>query len=153
MIDVVDAVLNLLEAGGAVDPKTSLRKATSGIVVDHTAERPPQTAFSKGYLYCYPVQDDHRAPDLGKREDFVIEALYIADRADEEAQLTARREVSVELDTKAHAYSDVIDANRTRAAARPWDYLTLASINWDRLRSFNVRGVALRITGWRYADG
>lgn len=158
MIDVIDALMLLLEPGGSIDPTNSLRTTTSGVIAVHTAARPPQPEMTPNHLYCYPVADRHVTIGAGdppdEREEFTVEALLVVDREDEEPKLTARRDVSSTLDTKAHAYLAAVNANRPRnGAVAPWEYLTSASVDWDRLRSFAVRGVPLRVSGWRNTEG
>jgi hypothetical protein len=142
VLDVTDALLALLEP------------APSTVVKDDTAERPFEWVANT--LYAYPVTDVHVDPETGAvptvRENFTVEMVFVADHAGEEAKRERDRDVSVLLDAKAHAYADILARNSTRGAGRPWDYARVASVDWDRLRQIDVRGVAVRITGWRYVE-
>ena len=151
MLDVVDAILNLVEPGGVLNADTSRRVATSEVVVDHNGAE-PFTTWDPNALYGYIVTDTHRPPDFADREDFVVEIVRVADSTAEETQQRRLRDVSEQLDDSAHDYAGILDQNRSRGTGRPWDYITVASIDWDRLRRINERAVAIRITGWRYRE-
>lgn len=152
MLDVLDAVLNLLEPGGAVDPETSLRAATSGTTVDHTGARPYQVEFAPDTLYAWPGPDRHRVVELGdppsEREEFTLELLYVATSSSEQAKSRRLRSVSEAVDTRAHEYMARVAANKAPRTGLPWSELG-GEINPDTIRGFNVRGVGLRLTGWR----
>ena len=153
MLDVLDAVLTLLEPGGAVDGTTGLRPATSGVSVDHNGARPWQVELAPGTLYGWPGADRHRVFELGdppsEREEFQLELLYVAESG-EQAKSRMQRAISSAIDTKAHEYAAVVAANKAPKsdAGLPWSELNL-EINPDTVRGFNVRGVGLRLTGWR----
>lgn len=143
MLDVIDALRALLEP------------SPSTVTKDDTLERPFD--WKANTLYLYPVLDMHVDPESGVppsvRENFTLEAVYVADSLGEESRKERNRAVSVALDAKAHAYADILAQNSTRAGStRPWDYIRVASVDWDRLRQLDVRGVAVRITGWRYRE-
>lgn len=154
MLDVIDALLNLLEPGGAMDAETALRTATSGTTVDHTAARPYQVEFQPNTLYAWPGPDRHVVTEAGnppsEREEFTLELLYCATSSSEQAKSQALRAVSAVVDAKAHAYMAVVAANKAPSSNpdAPWSELR-GEINPDTIRGFNVRGVGLRLTGWR----
>jgi len=142
VLDIIDAILELLEPDPTVVGK------------DTTAERPFD--WAPNTLYVYPVLDIHADGDMGDppsiRENFTVDAIYVADGQGEEATRTRSRDVSLELDAKAHAYADILAAARFRGPGRPWEDARVTSVDWDRLRQIDVRGVAVRITGWRYKE-
>ena len=151
MLDALDAILTLVEPGGTTDPATDRRTATSGVVVDHRGETPAEV-WDANTLYGQIISDAHQPPDLTDREDFVVELVRVLASADEETQQRRLRSVSDDLDDAAHAYIAILDANRARGVGRPWEYLTTIVVDWDRLRRFNERAIAIRITGWRYRE-
>lgn len=142
MLDAVDALRELLEPPGTT------------VLKDDTAERPFNWAANT--LYIYPVSDLHADADVGNpptiRENFAIEAVYVADSQGEESKKERLRSVSTALDTKAHAYAAILANARFRGTGRPWEDARVTSVDWDRLRQLDVRGVAVRITGWRYKE-
>ncbi|MCA1570310.1 MAG: hypothetical protein LC798_08340 [Chloroflexi bacterium] len=151
MLDLIDSLLNLIEPGGVIDPDTSLRIATSGTSVDHSGAQPFNLEFDPDRLYAWLVNDRHEVFEAGdppsERERFSLTVLYVADNRGEQAASRRLRSVSAALDDKAHAYLSRLAANRVLGGA--WDDLT-AEINPDSIRGFDVRGVGLRPTGWRY---
>lgn len=151
MLDVIDALLTLLEPGGVVDPDSALRTATSGTVVDHTGARPYQVEFSPNTLYAWPGADRHRVTEAGnppsEREEFTVEVLYVATSSSEQARSKRLREVSADVDARAHEYMAIVAANKAHAGG-VWADLG-GEVNPDTIRGFNVRGVGLRLNGWR----
>ena len=78
-------------------------------------------------------------------ERFALQAVYVADAKDEEPQERRRRDVTETLDAKREFYAARI---RQRRSAASWSHLE-CTIDGDYVRAFEVRGVALRISGWR----
>lgn len=153
MLDLIDDLLELLEPGGAMDAVTGIRTATSGTSVDHTGAQPFELEFAPDRLYAWPGRDSHETFEAGDppsiRERFEVIAYYVADSGDEQAASRRLRSVSTALDTKAHAYMAIVAANQAPTGpGAPWGNLG-GEINPDVVRGFDVRGVALRLTGWR----
>lgn len=129
-------------------------KADSGTTVDLNGVEP--FSFLKDTLYLWPVADSHELFESANpprtEERFEIVALYAADSKDEEAKQRRLRTVSEALDAKGHAWLDLIRRNRSRYEAgtpAPWKNL-VARLDPDTIRNFNVRGIALRVAGYRY---
>lgn len=159
LLETVDAILVLLEPGGAIEAATDLRPATSGVVVDHTGEDPFRTDFSPNRLYGKPLRDEHRRQGVGgavttpEEEHFTIEVTFTAASEAEYGAKRYLRSVSQTLDNKAHAYAAIVRRNRSRyedGTPAPWHDLNLAGIDWARMRSLSVRGVVLQLTGYRH---
>lgn len=141
------------------DPATSAAgvrtiKADSGVMVDLNGSQP--FTADANWLYLWPGPDSHELSELGnppkELERFDLTALYVADSKDEEASQQRKRTVSEAIDTKGHAYLELIRRNRSRYEAgteAPWHNL-VGRLDFDTIRNFNVRGVALRIAGYRY---
>jgi hypothetical protein len=156
VLDIVDAVLHLIEPGGSVSAETALRTATSGTVVDHTGARPFEVEQSDNHLFAWPVTDRHEVFEAGDppstRERFALTLMYVAD-ASEQARAKRLREVSVALDAKSHLYLSRIAVSRTPPDGSPLPWSELAGeVNPDTIRGFNVRAVGLRVSGWRYLN-
>lgn len=154
MLDVLDGVLILVEPGGVIDPDTSIRPATSGTTVDHSGAAAFNLEFDPDRLYGWPTADRHEVFEAGdppsERERFTLDLLYVADSRGEQAASRRLRSVSEAVDAKAHGYLALIAAHK--ALGTLWDDLR-GEINPDTIRGFNVRGVGLRLTGWRYLQG
>lgn len=159
MNDVLDAIAGILEPGTA-SPSTDsdgsqTRVATSGVVVDLNASEP--MVYRTNHLYLWTELDQYNpegagSPQISVREDFQLIAVFAGDAGEEEAQQQRTRAVSDALDAKATAYLAAIAANRSRFAdlsASPWQHLQ-AVVDHDLARLFNVRSVAVRITGYRF---
>jgi hypothetical protein len=164
VLDIVDALAALLEPwpvtpGPATDAAGSRTvKANSGVVVDLNAAEP--VIWRAGTLYLFEELRDHRLAGVGNppevHEHFGLRAILALDAKDEEAAQLRRRDVSALVDTKTEAYLAAIAAHRSIYGAghpsvgqpTPWAHLAAAS-DADSLRTFQVRGVALRINGYR----
>jgi len=143
MIEVLDAVLELLEPDG------------SGVRRDHSAA--PPFDYQPKTLYGW-VSDDTQdifstgVPQPCVQENFELSLIYSGvDDADQAARLKSRA-LSVELDTKAAAYAAAISANRSRYAngtPAPWQHLT-ARIDHDLVADRDVRGIGMRVRGYRF---
>jgi len=161
VIEVVDAVAELLEPWTPSEPMerdgSRTVVAQSGVTVDLNSTEP--TVWRPNTLYLWVESDTHNLAGVGnppeEREDFTITAIYVLDAGDEEAKQRRTRSVSEGLDQKAHEYAAAIAANRSKYAAggpAPWQHLQSVLDN-DLLRAFNVRGIGLRIEGYRYLRG
>lgn len=159
ILETLDALLTLLEPGGAIDAATDLRTATSTVVVDHSGEEPFRTDFAPNRLYGRPIRDEHRRQGVGgasttpEEEHFTLEVSFVAATESEYEAKRYLRSISQTLDNKAHGYAALIRRNRSRyegGTPAPWHDLNLAGIDWTRLRSLSVRGVTLQLTGYRH---
>jgi hypothetical protein len=161
MIDLIDAIAELIEPWTPAEPteRRGIRevRAQSGTVVDLNAAEP--FSWEPNHLYLWDEGDIHALAGVGnppeEQERFSIAAIYVADSGDEEAQRRRTRTVSAALSQKRHEYAAAIAANRSKYAtggATPWAHLE-SSLDADLLREFNVRGFALRITGYRFLRG
>lgn len=151
MLDVLDALLTLVEPGGTVDASTSLRTSTSGTVVDHVGARPFGVDLDPDRLYGWLVQDRHaevfEAGDPPSyREEFGFTLMYVAE-TDEQARSRRSRAVSEVLDARAHSYLGLVAANPVRDGL--WTDLW-GELDPSAVLGFSVRGFALRMNGWRY---
>lgn len=161
MMDVIDALAELLEPWAPATPVdrnwSRTVKANSGTVVDLNGAEP--ILWEANHLYLFEDGDQHALAGVGnppeERELFSIVAIYVADSGDEEAKQRRTRAVSEALDVRRHGYAAAIAANRSRYAtggATPWQHLE-SSLDADFVRNFNIRGFALRISGYRYLRG
>lgn len=159
LLETVDALLVLLEPGGAIDTATDLRPATSGVIVNHSGEDPFRTDFAPNTLYGKPLRDAHRPIESGGAtttpdwESFTLELTYVVDSKVEYDAKRSIRAVSAALDDKAHAYAATLRRNRSRyenGSAAPWHDVYIAGIDWTRMRSLGVRGIVLQLTGRRH---
>lgn len=154
MLDVIDAALNLIEPGGTMNPDTALRTATSGTTVDHTGAKPIEVEFDVDRLWAWSGIDRHETMEAGRpssvRERFTIDLMYVVASGGEQAKTLRSRAVSLVLDAKAHTYLGIVAVNVALAGA--WESM-LGEINPDVIRSYDVRGIGLRLNGWRYIQG
>lgn len=134
MIDVVDA---LRELARTVLP--------TGTVVDEACAAP--LVFEPG-LYAWNESVAHRSIGTGEvREDFIVYLVYVVDHAGEESSQRRSRDVSVALDAGAVAMCSAINAN---ANVPPWaSGNIIGETDPDFLRQLEVRGTAVRVTGYR----
>lgn len=147
MLDVLDAILNVGEPGGAVDPATSLRTATSGATVDHTGARPFSIDLVADRWFAWLLEDVHRNPETGPavREDFAFAVLYVDDAGEQAAQVRSRA-TSQQMETRAHGFLDRLAAQQANAT---WLDIR-GAIDRAVITGFSVRGIGLRVSGWRY---
>lgn len=150
MLEVLDAILNLVEPGGVLDA-SHRRTSLADVVVDHRGAEPAET-WEGNTLYGSVAIDGHGAPDFADREDFVVELVRVFDASDEEKEQERLRSISEAIDDAAHDYISILDANRAGGDGRPWTYLTSITIDWERMRRINERGFAARVTGWRHRE-
>lgn len=139
MIDVVDALRELLEpnVGGEV-------------TADDTCAQPYE--YVADTLYAWVTAHSWISVGTGEangpseiEERFAIRVVLALSNSGEEAKLARDRDVSKALDDKAASYLSLI---ATHAQTPPWDSLS-ATVDHDFLRQFEVRGIALVVTGWR----
>lgn len=136
LITIIDALQALVEP----DPET-------GPTIDDAASQPFD--FAGNTLYAWEENSMRRSIGTGGevREDFTIVLVYCSEAA-EEAWSQRSREISIALDAKRTAY---LDAIRSHEGVGPWGYISGAS-DPDFVRAFEVRGIAVRVTGWRILD-
>jgi hypothetical protein len=134
LITVIDALQDLVE------PDTD-------VTIDRAASQPYE--YLPNTLYAWEEGSSRRSFESGPtvREDFEILLVYVVAAA-EEALLARDRDVSIALDTKRTAY---LDAIRQNSGIPPWSYIT-ASSDPDMIRQFEVRGIAIRVSGYRIID-
>lgn len=146
---MLDALLTLAEPGGVTDPDTALRTATSGTVVDHAGARPFSVDLAPDRLYGWLLEDRHVVWELGdppsERENFSFALLYVAE-SDEQAASRRSRGVSEAMDAKAEGYLAAIAAGRSSAS---WEEIS-GGVDRAVVTGFSVRGIGLRVDGWRY---
>jgi hypothetical protein len=135
----------------------------TAVTKDPTLMRPYE--WQANTLYGFPSGiDDHALAGVGnppqERENFETTLVFVLDRGDEEAKLQPRREVSVDLYDRAHAYAGRVAANRSRYAddywvaplqgqPTPWQHVA-SQIDFSYLDDFNARGFGLIVRGYRF---
>lgn len=141
MIDVIDALVELLEPAG---PGRILD-------VDDSAAQPNE--WKPNTLYGFPVADRFEQAGTGAIdrageiiERFEIRLVLTAPNPGEEPSGGRDRDVSLKLDSKADEYLTAIVTHETGQA---WDNLT-ATVDHDWLRQFEIRGVSLVCSGYRF---
>jgi hypothetical protein len=161
IMEIGDAIAELLEPWDTGTAPATLdgRRfaiANSGVVVDLNMTRPE--LFEAERLYLWPTSHQHTLAGAGSPPEEICRwawtALYVADRQDEEAQVSMRRDVSDAMDEKAHDYAAAIASHRSRLAdgsPAPWGHIE-TSIDHGANRTFGVRGIAATITGYRIAQ-
>lgn len=149
MIDVVDGIRDLFEPPSTLDPELS----TNGVAIDRTCAEP----FEKIANTVYAWEAACRETSIGTgevRQDFEVDVLYVVDNLGENAIALRSREVSEALDTKRSAYMKLV---RDHANMGFGDRLGAgdmqATSDADFLRQFEVRGIAIRVTGYRLVTG
>lgn len=150
MIDIVDGLRNLLEP----------TPGTTGVILHDNASAPlnAELDISNGakHLWVYLVDDTHELSGVGtppeEREVFEVNALFVIDDTGEREQGARLRTISIELDTKTHAYTAIIAANRSKyltGTPAPWAHLATSVSSLEDYRGLDARGFVLRITGYR----
>lgn len=134
MIDVLIAIADLVKGDATVDEALSM-----------------PYDFEPGVLYVWEEARDHRSIGTGEvREEFEIVAVYVTGNEGEAAIAQRSRDVTAKLDAWATA---ALDAVRENAHVPPWASGNIrASTDADFLRQLGVRGVALRVSGYRLVD-
>lgn len=135
VIDVVDAIRH------ALDGITGL-----GLVWDDTAAQPFE--WRDDHVYAWAESTQETSIGTGEvRQDFEIMIVAVLDHEGEEAQLRRNRDTSVRLDRIRAEYMQWI---RLHPHVPPWDSGNLAARSEeDFLRQLEVRGVAVRVGGYR----
>lgn len=144
---MLDALMDLASPGGAVDPASSLRVANDGAVVDHSGARPFSVDLESDRWYGWLLEDTHRHVETGPaaREDFAFGLMYVAEASEQSEQARARA-VSELMDQRAHAFLGRLDANDANGI---WLGAS-GAIDQSVITGFSVRGIGLRVTGWRF---
>lgn len=141
MIEIVDALRELVEPSDPVRDGYAL----SGIMVDRTASRPFD--FEPNTLYAWEETSTHVSIGTGEvREDFAVLLVFVAASRGEESLYARDREVSEALDERRTSYMNALRHSAGRAGL--WDYVLGTSLP-DYLRQFEIRGVAVRASGYR----
>lgn len=145
MLDIMDGIRELLEPS-----------ATTTVVTDDTGADP--FVYEPNHLYVFESGDvrDLAGNSPADIERFSVVAMFVADDAGEEADQTRRREITAALDDKRDAYLAAVRATRTFTDPGPpervlWAHLQ-GSADADFVRALEVRGIAIRLTGWRFIE-
>lgn len=146
----------LAEATFVGTPATHRKQATSAILarlrdllalpdlVVETADSEP-FFFVPGRLYVWEETDSRtRIGELPTRQDFGARAVVLVDDPGDTRRSDARG-VTLALDAKRTA---LVNAIRAAQSTDEWDHAQ-AEVDHDYVRAFGVRGLALRITGYR----
>lgn len=149
MLDLVDALRNLLEP----------TPGTTGVTLHDNAAAPlnAELDISNGskHLWVYAVEDTHELSGVGtppeEREVFEIHAMFVIDDTGEREAGARLRAISIELDTKTHAYAAIVAANRSRrvGSVTVWDHIASSVSSLEDYRGLDARGFVLRIIGYR----
>jgi hypothetical protein len=145
LIDVSDQIRLLLEPG------------PPGVVHSTSAAMP--FFFENNTIYCWPEgSDEHRQHGDGAQDEerFTIFAAYAVTDQGERKSKDRLRAISLTLDAKAHAWAEILRANRVYPNTalplnRLWSDL-VAVINHNAIRTVGknaVRGFTVTIRGWR----
>jgi hypothetical protein len=154
LLGLVDALLELVEPAAAVQPAglpVDMDRAESGSLRDRTAAEPFTYDDFADTVFAFET-DDVRLPfgtqaAQGIGEDlvrFAVQLVYVAGSGLEEAAQRRSRAVSEAIDDRRQLYVARVRAVRSGA---DWSHLQ-ASADVDYVRSWMVRGFALRLTGW-----
>lgn len=137
MLEVIDALRKLFE------PDVE--------ATDTSGEMPFD--WQPGILYVFEDESSIALWDAGEtyREDFAIMAVYPV-AAGEEARQARDRDVTVKLDDRRRLILATVANNPSMPSTDPatplWSYIT-ASSQPRYLREFDLRGIAVRIVGYR----
>lgn len=148
MIDLIDALRELLEP-----ESEEAGVSVNGVRLDNTAAMPFD--FEPNTLYVVEEQDlrtldETWTPEGGvERQSFIVNALYVIDSEGENAITRRSRAVSIALDEKRNEYCRLVRMTRTNGDV--WHHIQ-ASADADFVRQLQVRGIAVRITGYRFVS-
>jgi hypothetical protein len=145
MIEVIDALRELLEPTDAIDESRS----ENDVILDRSCAQPFE--FVANTLYAWEELRRQVPAGTGEiREDFEIRFVYVS-KASEEAGSKRNRDVSIALDAKADGYLELI---RNFANIPPWDSGNIqATVDADMIRQLEVRGIGIRVIGYRMVTG
>lgn len=156
MIDLIDALRELLEPSSLDDPAI----AASGTRLDRSCAQP--FTFEPDTLYAYEELDQRILEEtyaesiiepgafVGvERQNFTIVFVYSADGTGENAAMKRERAVSIALDDRRNGYLRLLKDHRTHGDL--WHHLA-GSADADYVRQLEVRGIAVRITGYRFVS-
>lgn len=146
MIDVIDAIRDLFEPPSLADPN----KSVAGVNIDRSCAEPIEKVANT--IYAWEAACAESSIGTGEvRQDFEVSVLFVVDNEGENAAVLRSRDVSEALDTKRTAYLRLV---RLFAHIPPWDSGNItASSDADFLRQFEVRGIAIRVRGYRLVTG
>lgn len=158
VIDLIEPLAKLFEpwpGNPTTDPEGNRSiAASSGVTVDLNGAQP--FTYAANTLYAWATSEEHPLNESAnppkELEVFEVAFVFVADAGDEEPKQRRRRTVSDALDAKAHSWLDLIRRNRSRyegGAEAPWHHLA-GRLDPDLVRNFNARGIALRVSGYRY---
>lgn len=150
MIDVVDAIRDLLEPPSDADESVSV----NGIAIDRTCAMPfefrPETIYAAEASDVRTLEEtmlETAGGTIGvERQTFGVTLLYVVDGEGENAELRRSRAVSIRLDAKRNEWLRKVREHRIGPV---WDHLQ-GSSDVDFVRQLQVRGIAVRLTGWRF---
>ena len=149
MIEVVDGIRDLFEPPDPLDEG----KSTNGVLIDRSCSDP----FEKVANTIYAWEAACRESPIGTgeiRQDFEVDVLFVLDNEGENAQALRSREVSEALDAKRSAYMKLVRDHANYPFGSVADAGNMqATSDADFLRQFEVRGIAIRVTGWRLVTG
>lgn len=161
MLDLIDRFGLILEP--PADPEDDpyefhgheYRVAASGVLVDDSGSEP--STYEPGWLYIFESQDRREYAGTGPevRQDFGLTVVYVVDNEVETEQGIRSRAITLELDDKRDGYLQKLAEKRNGDdvyGPRLWQDAH-ASADFDFLRAFSVRGVALQIVGYRFRAG
>jgi hypothetical protein len=147
MIDLIDGLRMLLEPLDPDDPEVSV----NGAHVDDSCSAPFEWLANTLYAYAESdrrTTDETSAGGLSmERQNFAVVAVYVADGEGENPTGQRRRAVSEALDARRAAYASAIRNNRTNGDLWQW---VIAEFDDDYLRQLAVRGIMVRISGYRF---
>ena len=140
ILDVVDALRDLLE------PPFDDERSVNGVLIDRTCSQPNADTVANT-IYAWEAARAEVPIGTGEvRQNFAVTLLYVVDNVGEAAG-ERDRSVSEALDAKTDEYMKLI---RLHAHVPPWDSGNVqATSDADFVRQFEVRGVAIRVTGYR----
>lgn len=145
MIEAIDAMREMLEPPDPAKPEFSM----SGLAIDSSCAQPLDPAPWTVYAW----EETSRQHSIGTgevQEDFEF-VIVATEPASEAADVERSRDVSVALDDRRETWLKLI---RNGGPGRPWANGSLqAMVDADMLRQLGLRGLAVRVTGYRIVTG
>lgn len=143
MIEIIDGLRELLEPTDPVDETRS----TNGLILDRTCSQPFDQAPST--VYAWEESCSHVSIGTGEvQERFEVIFVLTLDNEGETSIAQRSRDVSIALDAKRKEWMRLIRLHKNL-----FDGDLAASSDADFLRQLDLRGIAVRIAGWRLITG
>lgn len=128
-------------------PTPPAKTTIDGSCSEPIAPGPQWDANHRAMIYAYPLLRS-RAPKGVCREDFVVELLYVVDDQGEQDEEERMRAIADRLDQQSTSWLQAICDNE-KDTTDLWAFIG-GAVDYDEVRRLELRGVGVRVTGYRF---